>query len=99
MLSTRGEGEPANPQEGQEFNREKCNSKARTAALEHRPEPDGIEENRQADHSSSEEHPARTRAAARGGEKDAEDDESPVPPLEAAKIRRRAHLPRSGGAR
>ena len=94
MLSSRGEGEPAKPQEGQEFNKEKPNSKARTRPPEQGAEPDGVEENRDPNGPTAGENPAGTGGPDGGARSGRHPDERPVPHLEPAKVWRRGHFAR-----
>ncbi len=99
MLPTRGEGEPAKPQEGQEFNRQKSNSKARTGSPDERTKPEGVGEDRAPHHPASEKHAADPRPTGDGGGRDREEHQGPVPGLDAIKVDRSGHFRRTGEAR
>src|SRR5262249_36487392 len=98
MPPTRGEGEPAKPQEGQEFNREKSNSKARTPSVEESAESDGVEKDREPDGAASNQHATDPGTACGGRHDGAGGDEGPVARLEAVKIRARGHSVRTAAA-
>lgn len=54
MISSRVEGHPPKSQEGQEFNREKSNSKARAAGFDDETDRDLVDEQRQPDRTAAE---------------------------------------------
>jgi hypothetical protein len=81
MFSPGGEDQPAKPQERQEFNRQKPNSKARTGPAEDGAEADGVEEHRDPDCSSASEDPARARDSQSREQAGGQHDERPMPLL------------------
>src|SRR5581483_9874904 len=97
MFSSPGESDPANPQEGREFNKQKSNSKARIAPSDERAEPDRVEEDRRADHSAAGEDAAGTGTPGGRGDQRDRRDQRPVPDLQATKARRPAQPCRTAG--
>jgi hypothetical protein len=87
MFSTRGEGQPAKPQEGQEFNKEKSNSKARTGASEQETDHAGVGQDGAPDRRPSECDASRTRPPGRQEHARGDRDQRPVSDLEAPKAR------------
>jgi hypothetical protein len=95
MFSTRGEGQPAKPQERQEFNKEKANSKARAAPPDEQLEGGRVDEDGASDRGAAEEHPADARTAGRETGERGPGDQEPVMNLNAAKARLLGHCARS----
>src|SRR5262249_26770075 len=91
---SRGEGQPAEPHEGEEFNKQHPNSKARTPTDE-RSEPQCEEQRRRPTTPPPKKPPPRTRVPEEQRRAHAHPDQQPVPPLQPAKARRRSHDDRS----
>ena len=95
-MISRGEGEPAKPQEEREFNKQEANSKARSGTTEHGPEAHRIHEKGEPDGAAAEEDTARPGSSRSRGYPGREGDQRPVTRLEAPEVRARAHRDRSG---
>src|SRR5947207_8935014 len=94
MLRSRDEGEPPKPQERQEFNKQKTNSKARTASPDEQLEGGRVDEDGAADRRAAEEHPADSRTADREADERGPGDQEPVVNLDPVKARLPGHCVR-----
>src|SRR5690348_4812989 len=95
MLRSRGDYEPAKPQERQEFNKEKANSKARAAPADEQLEGGRVHADGTPDRGTADDHSPGARPA--GGDKRERGpaDQEPVVNLDPAKARSPGHCVRS----